>query len=68
MTPLSPFTRRRIQKLPQTNSVWEGGRCSMPEAQDEHQDCILWIDGNQGYVRSVDMVAADSGYEAVARS
>ena len=68
MPPLSPFTRRRIQKLPQTNSVWEGGRCPMPQSQDDDRDCILWIDGNQGYVRSVDMVATDSGYEAVARS
>ncbi|MBX2863902.1 MAG: hypothetical protein KTR27_10120 [Leptolyngbyaceae cyanobacterium MAG.088] len=67
MPPLSPFTRRRIQKLPQTSSVWEGGRCSMPETDDE-RDCILWIDGHQGYVRSVDMVSAESGYEAVARS
>ncbi|MEM9976017.1 MAG: hypothetical protein AAF808_00150 [Cyanobacteria bacterium P01_D01_bin.2] len=68
MPPLSPFTRRRIQKLPQTNSVWEGGRCSMPESEEDGRDCILWIDGNQGYVRSVEMVAAESGYEAVARS
>ena len=68
MPPLSPFTRRRIQKLPQTNSVWEGGRCSMPDAEHDDRDCILWVDGHQGYVRSVDMVAANSGYEAVARS
>ena len=67
MPPLSPFTRRRIQKLPQTDSIWEGGRCSMPESDEDERDCILWIDGNQGYVRSVDMVAVDSGYEAVAR-
>ncbi|ESA34180.1 hypothetical protein N836_18200 [Leptolyngbya sp. Heron Island J] len=68
MPPLSPFTRRRIQKLPQTNSVWEGGRCSMPDVEHDDRDCILWVDGHQGYVRSVDMVAANSGYEAVARS
>ncbi|EKU99569.1 hypothetical protein Lepto7375DRAFT_1630 [Leptolyngbya sp. PCC 7375] len=68
MPPLSPFTRRRIQKLPQTDSVWEGGRFSMPEAQEDERDCILWIDGNQGYVRSVDLISANSGYDAVARS
>ncbi|MEM9266008.1 MAG: hypothetical protein AAGA46_10840 [Cyanobacteria bacterium P01_F01_bin.13] len=68
MPPLSPFTLRRIQKLPQANSVWEGGRCSMPESEDDERDCILWIDSNQGYVRNVDMVSAESGYEAVARS
>lgn len=68
MPPLSPFTRRRIQKLPQTNSVWEGGRCPIPDSDKDERDCILWIDGNQGYVRSVDMVSADTGYEAVARS
>lgn len=40
----------------------------MPASQGDKRDYILWIDGNQGYVRSVDIVAADSGYEAVARS
>lgn len=40
----------------------------MPESESDDRDCILWVDGNQGYVRSVDMVAANSGYEAVARS
>lgn len=41
----------------------------MPESRDDDErDYILWIDGSQGYVRSVDMVTADSGYEAVARS
>lgn len=68
MPPLSPFTRRRIQKLPQTSSIWEGGRCSMPESNEGDRDCILWIDGNQGYVRSLDIVTSDSGYEVVARS
>ena len=68
MPPLSPFTRRRIQKLPQTASVWEGGRCSVPDSEGDGRDCILWIDGNQGHVRTIDMVSADSGYEAVARS
>ncbi|MEO0868831.1 MAG: hypothetical protein AAFY17_10360 [Cyanobacteria bacterium J06642_11] len=72
MPPLSPFTRRRIQKLPQINSVWEGGLCSMPtvqaNAQEDGRDYILWIDGHQGHVRSVDIVLPDSGYEAVARS
>lgn len=68
MPPLSPFTRRRIQKLSQTNSVWEGGRCSIPVSEEDGRDYILWVDSNQGYVRSVDMVTADSGYEAVARS
>ena len=40
----------------------------MPESENDDRDCILWVDSNQGYVRSVDMVAAHSGYEAVARS
>lgn len=40
----------------------------MPDSHDDERDCILWIDGNQGYVRNVDMVSADSGYEAIARS
>ena len=69
MPPLSPFTRRRIQKLPKTSDVWEGGVCSMPDVQDEEgRDYVLWIDGHQGHVRSVDIVAPESGYEAVARS
>lgn len=40
----------------------------MPTSRDDERDYILWIDSNQGYVRSVDMVPVDSGYEAVARS
>lgn len=40
----------------------------MPEADEDECDCIMWIDGNQGYVRSVDMVSAESGYEAIVRS
>lgn len=68
MPPLSPFTRRRIQKLPKTKNIWEGGICSLSNGAGETRNYILWIDGQQGYVRNVDIVAADSGHEAVARS
>ena len=65
MAILTPFTCRRLQKLPQVPNVWEGGRCHSPG--DDNNDCVLWVDGHQGCVRSVEMVPADSGYEATVR-
>lgn len=42
---------------------------SVPDdAQEDGQAYVLWIDGHQGHVRSLDIVAPESGYEAVARS
>jgi hypothetical protein len=80
MSVLTPATRRRLLKLPQIPSVWEGDRRSinldseMPEGlvdlseEVSTGDCILWADGGQGMVRSMDIVPAESGSEPVVRA
>lgn len=80
MTALNHSTRRRLQKLPQIPSVWEGDRRPLspqraddiewadPHQADQTGECILWVDGSQGFVRSMDMVTPDNGPEAVVRT
>ncbi len=82
MTALNHSTRRRLQKLPQIPSVWEGDRrpLSGEDAASEKWDprgsaptgdpgeCILWVDGSQGIVRSMDMVTPETGPEAIVRT
>jgi len=82
MTTLNRSTCRRLQKLPQIPSVWEGDRrtisSGMPvvdeqgnelEVPSEAQgECIIWVDGSEGMVRSMDMVAPEIGPEAVVRT
>lgn len=75
MSALHPTTQRRLQKIPQTNSLWEGDRRSFVGAIDEEGDddgvereCIIWVDGGEGMVRAMDIVPADSGIEAVVRT
>lgn len=82
MTNLPPATLRRLQKLPQDQSVWEGDRRLLSsgnraaewfdpyanDEDDEARDCILWADGSQGIVRGVDMVTPGTGSEATVRT
>ncbi|MFQ3616126.1 MAG: hypothetical protein SNJ57_20510 [Cyanobacteriota bacterium] len=76
MTGLTPSTRRRLQKLPQLSSVWEGDRRAlMPEIaetldanEDMGGDCILWVDGVEEVVRAMDVVPREIGAEAVVRA
>jgi hypothetical protein len=72
-TSLNRYTRRRLQKLNQIPCVWEGDRRSLstPTLKSDAEassQCILWVDGSQGIVRAMDVVAADSGPEAVVRT
>lgn len=72
-TSLNLYTRRRLQKLSQIPCVWEGDRRSLsaPALKSDWEassECILWVDGSQGFVRAMDVVAADSGPEAVVRT
>jgi hypothetical protein len=72
-TSLNSSTRRRLQKLNQIPCVWEGDRRTLstpnPRADAEAgSECILWVDGSQGVVRAMDVVATDSGPEAVVRT
>jgi hypothetical protein len=74
MTSFNRSTSRRLQKLSQIPSVWEGDRrplSSSPVTARDTQpqgECILWVDGSQGIVRGMDVIAPDVGPEAVVRT
>ncbi|NES03352.1 MAG: hypothetical protein F6K22_11160 [Okeania sp. SIO2F4] len=76
MVALNPSTIRRLQKLQQVPSVWEGDRrpiysesSSNPELESETtNECIIWVDGSHGMVRAMDMVTPDTGPEAIVRT
>lgn len=68
---LNCSTRRRLQKLNQNSSVWEGDRRPLSthkQGSEVQGECILWVDGLQGVVRAMDVVAPESGPEAVVRT
>jgi hypothetical protein len=75
MSALNPTTCRRLKKLQQIPSVWEGDRRSLaafsdslePEAES-NSECILWVDGSEGIVRAMDLVSPEMGPEAVVRA
>jgi len=76
MTALSGTTRRRLKKLRQVPSVWEGECRALapsivatiePQLSDRGH-CILWMDGTEGLVRAMDMAPADVGQEAIVRA
>jgi hypothetical protein len=72
MTSFNRSTSRRLQKLIQIPSVWEGDRrpMSSPSRDDSEGkgECILWVDGSQGIVRGMDVVDPDNGPEAIVRT
>ncbi|MDY6782178.1 MAG: hypothetical protein SW833_06430 [Cyanobacteriota bacterium] len=78
MNHLNPATLRRLQRVPQVNSVWEGDRRPLggmareldPDAlgSDGSGDCIIWVDGSEGMVRAMDIVSSEMGPEAVVRT
>jgi hypothetical protein len=74
MTSFNRSTSRRLQKLTQIPSVWEGDRRPLSSSVNQSRDrdtpgeCILWVDGSQGMVRGMDVVAPDVGPEAVVRT
>ncbi|MGK7939955.1 MAG: hypothetical protein AB4062_07355 [Crocosphaera sp.] len=74
MNNLPQTTQRRLQKIPQVPSVWEGDRRSVGglrgrvAGNPEQEECIIWVDGSQGVVRAMDVVASDLGPEAVVRT
>ncbi|MBD2388089.1 DUF6930 domain-containing protein [Cylindrospermum sp. FACHB-282] len=74
MTSFNRSTSRRLKKLTQIPSVWEGDRRPLsptpnpPRDSESKGECILWVDGSQGIVRGMDVVAADLGPEAIVRT
>ncbi|MDZ8068841.1 MAG: hypothetical protein RMY64_24930 [Nostoc sp. DedQUE08] len=73
MTSFNRSTSRRLKKLTQIPSVWEGDRrpLSSPNQVSDSEakgECILWVDYSQGVVRGMDVVACDTGPEAIVRT
>ncbi|AFY72185.1 hypothetical protein Syn7502_00010 [Synechococcus sp. PCC 7502] len=83
MTALKNSTIRRLKQIPQSNSVWEGDRRSLPRiyeqdgsnlihiadhTQEDKPQYILWVDGTMGVVRSMDIVKPRVGNEAIVRA
>ncbi len=75
MSALNPTTCRRLKKLQQIPSVWEGDRRSVSTFSDSLEseaesssECILWVDGSEGIVRAMDLVSPEMGPEAVVRT
>ncbi len=73
MTSFNRSTSRRLKKLPQIPSVWEGDRRPLsktqpPQSEEAEGECILWVDGSQGIVRGMDMVSSEIGPEAIVRT
>ncbi|MDJ0601297.1 MAG: hypothetical protein QNJ37_20935 [Crocosphaera sp.] len=74
MNNLPQTTQRRLQKIPQIPSVWEGDRRSVAglrgriSGNPDQEECIIWVDGSQGVVRAMDVAPSDVGPEAVVRT
>ncbi|MEL4894087.1 DUF6930 domain-containing protein [Crocosphaera sp. Alani8] len=74
MTNLPQTTQRRLQRIPQISSVWEGDRRCVAglrgriSSNSPQEDCIIWVDGSQGVVRAMDVASPEVGPEAVVRT
>ncbi|MEA5575002.1 DUF6930 domain-containing protein [Anabaena sp. UHCC 0451] len=75
MTSFNRSTSRRLKKLTQIPSIWEGDRRPLSSSQAQPRDaeeskgeCILWVDGSQGIVRGMDVVSPSLGLEAIVRT
>jgi hypothetical protein len=75
MTSLPSSTLRRLKKLPQNNSVWEGDyrklsgvNSELEPDPDAEGECIIWVDGSEGLVRAIDFFQSEMGLEAVVRT
>ncbi len=75
MNALPLNTKRRLQKIPQNSSVWEGDRRPLGAISDHFEseagldgECVIWVDGTEGTVRGMEIVPAHMGLEAVVRT
>ncbi|WP_013325144.1 DUF6930 domain-containing protein [Gloeothece verrucosa] len=75
MNILPQTTRRRLQKIQQIPSVWEGDRRSLSGLKstldpnsEGNGECIIWVDGSEGFVRAMDVVSPEMGPEAIVRT
>ncbi len=72
---LSASTIKRLQRLPQISGVWEGSRLELPgqlgfklDEESGDRQMIIWMDGIEGTVRSLESVGTEMGHEAMVRS
>ncbi len=72
---LSASTIKRLQRLPQVPGVWEGARLELPgqlglsfDDESDERQMIIWMDGMEGTVRSLESVGMEIGPEAMVRS
>ncbi|MEM9273465.1 MAG: hypothetical protein AAGA80_10955 [Cyanobacteria bacterium P01_F01_bin.143] len=75
MNALPQNTKRRLQKIAQNSSVWEGDRRPLGAISDHFEpeagldgECVIWVDGTEGTVRAMEIVPAHMGFEAVVRT
>ncbi len=75
MTAFNRSTCRRLKKLRQIPSVWEGDRravspgfANASELDNDQGECILWVDGSESVIRALDVVPLSAGPEAVVRT
>mgnify|MGYP005838435837 CR=1 FL=1 len=75
MNALPQTTMRRLKKIPQNSSVWEGDRRPLSgvgsdesNSPQDNRECIIWVDAVEGQVRAMDVVPAEMGLEAVVRT
>jgi hypothetical protein len=75
MNLLPRTTQRRIKKIPQVASVWEGDRrplsslrTSFDPDTENGGECVIWVDGTEGCVRAMEVVPSEMGPEAIVRT
>ena len=74
MSSLNAITRQRLVKIPQSLNVWEGDRRRlMPNGLQlvtesnpvEIEEYVLWVNGTEGELRSMNVVEPNSYLEAI---
>ena len=72
---ISNFSQRRLKKIPQVPSVWEGDRrplnglsIELESELEANGDCIIWIDASEGMVRAMEIVSPEMGNEVLVRT
>ncbi len=75
MTAINLSTQKRLKQLPQIPCVWEGDRRQVDSLaeeldleDDDLRELIIWVDGVEGVVRSMQVVNHTMGVEAIVRA
>lgn len=75
MTSLPETTKHRLKRIPQIPHVWEGDRRAIMGMMEnlepdliDNGECIIWVDGSEGFVRSMDVMRTKTGPEVMVRT